>query len=489
MGNSNSCKIVLQGKILNTSDSKISNLKDIVKTHKYGQNFDRELVDWQFQLMKDLDILIDGGGVRTLLDLSISGKNKFTLTVQASISENLTCNDIMNPANKILREKGPIYIKDKNNTKIAYIDSIQSVDKMREVKRSYPVKNSKQSQQKIPQKSQQKIPQKVPQKPSSGNFSGKKFSSGSLGQMARKPSFKVGNFKKSDYIKCKHVGEGAYGEISLCRRKSDDKKIVIKKFEKESDFVSKIGLLPKEYVIMKRLKHPNIAEVYDLKEDKYYFYMTMKQYYKSLAEFMDDYDYLDTEPAIKLFENMVNGVEYCHKNGVIHRDIKLENIMLESENSLKIVLIDFGFSSVQPIDQLLCDYPGSPVYAAPELLNGEPYLGTKSDIWALGISLYTMVTGEYPFFNSNRREMFNQVTKEKTQLEKYPSQYPHVDDNVAKLISRMLQKNPKDRPTIKEIKKEIHFIRQKFKKVPQKKKQITPQKTPRRSQRLKNKKK
>ncbi|CAI4225603.1 unnamed protein product [Auanema sp. JU1783] len=92
---------------------------------------------------------------------------------------------------------------------------------------------------------------------------------------------------------------------------------------------------------------------------------------------------------------MGNALEYLHGNKVVHRDLKVENILLDSKNNVK--LIDFGFSNVQLDNRFLCTFCGSPPYAAPELLLGKPYDGTKSDIWSLGVILYIMVTGGFPF--------------------------------------------------------------------------------------------
>ena len=88
-------------------------------------------------------------------------------------------------------------------------------------------------------------------------------------------------------------------------------------------------------------------------------------------------------------------MEYLHNNNICHRDIKLENILLDEYGDAK--LSDFGLSKKHEKNELLKTACGSPIYAAPEMLKGDPYKGSEVDIWSLGISLYVMVCGEFPF--------------------------------------------------------------------------------------------
>jgi len=164
--------------------------------------------------------------------------------------------------------------------------------------------------------------------------------------------------------------------------------------------------------------------------------------------YLDNFEYLSEPVAFRIFHQLVDAVEHCHLNHVIHRDIKLENILIDSKDDLNVTLIDFGFSiRRRETDPLLDDYPGSPAYAAPELMQGLPYPGYSADVWAMGVSLYIMVTGEYPFWSENRKQMFQQITQMSVDF----SPFPHVSAGCRELIESMLSKDWRNRPTVEQI--------------------------------------
>lgn len=103
---------------------------------------------------------------------------------------------------------------------------------------------------------------------------------------------------------------------------------------------------------------------------------------------------LDEDVAKNLFKQVVDGIDYLHRKNIVHRDIKLENLMLTSENKVKI--IDFGFSVKIPKDKTLGVFCGTPSYMAPELASKRDYYGHLADIWALGILLYVLLVGAFP---------------------------------------------------------------------------------------------
>ena len=115
------------------------------------------------------------------------------------------------------------------------------------------------------------------------------------------------------------------------------------------------------------------------------------------------YTYLKTKPGRKVDENearnifsqISDGICYCHKKNIYHRDIKMENILLDDNKNIKI--IDFGFSVINPRDKTLNLYCGTPSYMSPELVYKREYFGHLVDVWALGILLFIMLNGQYPF--------------------------------------------------------------------------------------------
>ena len=116
-----------------------------------------------------------------------------------------------------------------------------------------------------------------------------------------------------------------------------------------------------------------------------------------------------SEPeACHIFSQILSAVKYCHSHGVVHRDLKVENLLLDGENHIK--LADFGFSNYYD-SSLLSTWCGSPPYAAPELFEGKKYVGPKVDMWSLGVVLYVLVSGTLPFDGPTLMDLRERVVK------------------------------------------------------------------------------
>ena len=260
----------------------------------------------------------------------------------------------------------------------------------------------------------------------------------------------ITKFDPLNYTSIKSIGKGAFGEIMLANRKSDNQKVAIKKMAKT---VQKIGQLPNEFAVMDGLHHHGVAKVFNVEEDSNCFYIIMKYYNGDIFTWLDDYDE-EVSPFLVLHitRQLIDAVGYCHSHNVVHRDIKLENLLWEGKKlSPHIVLADFGFTSIRPTDQLLYDYPGSINYASPELISGKPYYGVKSDVWAIGVCLYVLLTGEYPFSSNSMTELCQQITKSPVFNNPEANDYNKASEDCRNMIKWMLTKNPDDRPTIKQI--------------------------------------
>ena len=176
----------------------------------------------------------------------------------------------------------------------------------------------------------------------------------------------------NDYVVDKkvQVGEGSFATVCMGRKISTGEKLAVKVIAKANVPPEMTHLIECEFDMIRKLNHRNVISVEHASEDDEYIYIYMPFYGGGdLHSFIDDYDYLAEKVAFKIFYQMVDAVDHCHLNDIIHRDIKLENMLMDNPEEMNITLIDFGFSvERKETDPLLDDFPGSPAYAAPELM-------------------------------------------------------------------------------------------------------------------------
>jgi serine/threonine protein kinase len=160
----------------------------------------------------------------------------------------------------------------------------------------------------------------------------------------------------------------------------------------------------------------------------------------------DSLSVLTTATVKRYFSQIISAMGHCHAKFIAHRDLKLENILVDSEDKIKI--IDFGFADfVRSGRKTFC---GSMYYIAPEIINGdEEYSSIKSDIWSLGIVLYAMLSGRLPFGGKNDKEISRRIVEQKLVLPEY------MPADVSDLLMRMLRKNPEKRITLSGIREHI----------------------------------
>ena len=144
---------------------------------------------------------------------------------------------------------------------------------------------------------------------------------------------------------------------------------------------------------------------------------------------------------------LARALEYLHGLEVVHRDLKLENVLVGKEGRVK--LIDFGFSLHLPRETyLLYDFCGTPHYIAPEVIQREGYFGKPADIWSLGIVLYKITVGSFPFKGPNEKALFSKVVKGELKVP------PELSGELGKLLARMLTFDHRKRPTAAELAKD-----------------------------------
>ncbi|KAJ2891341.1 hypothetical protein IWW38_003661, partial [Coemansia aciculifera] len=152
---------------------------------------------------------------------------------------------------------------------------------------------------------------------------------------------------------------------------------------------------------------------------------------------------LHENEARGFFRQIVSAMDYTHRNCIIHRDLKLENVMLDHENRIRI--IDFGFANTFEWDKQLDTFCGSPFYAAPEMVNGIKYTGPEVDIWSMGVILFFMLCGRTPFEGENLKEIYDKISRGRFTMP------PFLSSDAQHLLQQMLTVSPKMRISMKGI--------------------------------------
>ena len=146
---------------------------------------------------------------------------------------------------------------------------------------------------------------------------------------------------------------------------------------------------------MKRLNHPNVIRLLDIIENEKAIYLVMEWCEEELFDYIVSNERLNELEACKIFGQILAAVEYIHSLNIAHRDLKPENILFDQNGIIKIV--DFGLSNTFSSNSTLSTACGSPGYASPDMLKGQPYNGVRVDVWSLGVVLYAMIVGYLPF--------------------------------------------------------------------------------------------
>ena len=256
----------------------------------------------------------------------------------------------------------------------------------------------------------------------------------------------------NDYTFIKDIGEGNFGKVKLSTLDSTKEKFAIKILDKEKLKSQTKSTLYNEIEIISILKHPNIIYVDKILEDEKNYYIIMEFCEKGeLFDYIVEKERLCPEEASIFFYQIINGVEYIHKQGFVHRDLKPENLLLTKEKILKI--IDFGLCHNFNGTKFLTTKCGSPSYAAPEILKGFPYDGFKTDIWCCGIILYAMLCGYLPFDGDDNQEIFQSIVDGELEFPNF------LEDDSIDLLLRLLNPEPKERISIKEIKDHEFYVK------------------------------
>ena len=195
---------------------------------------------------------------------------------------------------------------------------------------------------------------------------------------------------------------------------------------------------------MKSLKHNSIVRILETIETSNYILIIMENVNGGdLLSFVKKRTKLNEKTAKIIFKQLIISLKYIHSKGIIHRDIKLDNILIDLHNNIKIC--DFGVGKNYQNNEKFMDQCGTPAYIAPEILQNEGYEGPPVDIWSAGVVLYAMLSGNVPFKGNNIKDLQYNIISGNFHM------INDISNDAQNIIMRLLNVDPNKRITIDEI--------------------------------------
>lgn len=262
----------------------------------------------------------------------------------------------------------------------------------------------------------------------------------------QQPIVKIGHYTLGNTL-----GIGTFGKVKIGEHQLTKHKVAVKILNRQKikslDVVSKIR---REIQNLKLFRHPHIIKLYQVISTPTDIFMIME--YVSGGELFDyivKNGKLQEHEARRFFQQIISGVDYCHRHMIVHRDLKPENLLLDHNMHVKIA--DFGLSNMMLDGEFLRTSCGSPNYAAPEVISGKLYAGPEVDIWSCGVILYALLCGTLPFDDEHVPTLFRKIKSGVFPIPEY------LNKTVVSLLCQMLQVDPLKRANIEEIKKHEWF--------------------------------
>lgn len=242
------------------------------------------------------------------------------------------------------------------------------------------------------------------------------------------------------------IARGKYGVVFRCTT-SDTKtpcavKVMLKKGNKREDVL-------READVLRKLDHPVVMKMHDFMEcDKEYVLSMELLHGGELFDYVIEKDYLDEAEAVYYMTQILEGLDYMHKKNIVHLDLKPENIVLKDKMDKQLKIIDFGTARDLSLEKNVKVMVGTPEFIAPEALNFEP-IGCPSDMWAMGVIAYVLLTGMSPFLGDDDNETMQNIAEGEFE---YPDPSPEdgyedISQLAKDFINHLLLRQPRKRGT------------------------------------------
>ena len=241
------------------------------------------------------------------------------------------------------------------------------------------------------------------------------------------------------------IGRGAFGKVNIGLNILTGRIVAIKSFNKNNLVNEKAKKkILYETNLMRGLYHPAVTKILETFETEKYMLIIMEYISGgNLQNFVKKRRKLCEKTAKILFSQLIQGIKYIHSKGIVHRDIKLENILLDLNNIVKIC--DFGVGKLTQKGQKLLDQCGTPVYMAPEIIQGEGYEGFPVDVWSAGVALYIMLSGNIPFNRDKTHDLQSAI------INLPYKKIEDISESANDLLEKILEKDPSKRYTPEQI--------------------------------------
>ncbi|KAK2430093.1 CBL-interacting serine/threonine-protein kinase 8 [Trifolium repens] len=248
------------------------------------------------------------------------------------------------------------------------------------------------------------------------------------------------------------IGEGTFAKVKFAQNTETGESVAMKILDRSTIIKHKMAdQIKREISIMKLVRHPYVVRLHEVLASRTKIYIILE--FITGGELFDKivhHGRLSEAEARRYFQQLIDGVDYCHSKGVYHRDLKPENLLLDSLGNMKIS--DFGLSALpeQGVSMLRTTC-GTPNYVAPEVLSHKGYKGAPADVWSCGVILYVLIAGYLPFDELDLTTLYSKIDKADFSC---PAWFPV---GAKSLIQRILDPNPENRITIEQIRSDEWF--------------------------------
>nr|AFK42988.1 unknown [Lotus japonicus] len=259
------------------------------------------------------------------------------------------------------------------------------------------------------------------------------------------------------YELLKDIGSGNFGVARLMRHKETKELVAMKYIERGLKIDENVA---REIINHRSLRHPNIIRFKELVLTPTHLAIVME--YAAGGELFERIctaGRFSEDEARYFFQQLISGVCYCHAMQICHRDLRLENTLLDGSPAPRLKICDFGYSKSSLLHSRPKSTVGTPVYIAPEVLSRREYDGKLADVWSCGVTLYVMLVGAYPFEDPEDPRNFRKTINRIMAVQYKIPDYVHITQDCRHLLSRIFVANPAKRITIKEIKSHPWFLK------------------------------